>query len=550
MNNLLLRVTHFLWVFVLLLAVVPCNAQNTKNEEQLISIIGTGDIMLGSNYPSAAKLPSQDGKELLREVKNILRDADVTFGNLEGCFLDKGGNAKPCKNKKYCYLFRMPDRYVNYLTDAGYDVMSLANNHMSDFGEPGRTNTQKVLKGAGIHYAGLKDVCETTRFEKDGIKYGFVAFAPNRGTVSIKDIPAAKQIVQNLDRDCDIVIVSFHGGAEGQKHRRVPKKTENFLGENRGDVQAFAHAVIDAGADVVFGHGPHVVRASELYKDRFIIYSLGNFCTAGDFNISGANGYAPIIKVFTDREGRFVKGQIYSAIQKDKRGPVIDSNHSAAKEIKRLTELDFPNTDLTITDDGTIRRKSVKAEVNINTIPSTPLLFGEMTFEDYEIMKYGESFDLSINPYQLPSYVLPEWFTIEDEVRYGDELANNIIEYSKQYLGRPYRRGTRGPKSFDCSGFTHYVFKQFGYNLSPGCVTQVNQGTKIDKSELRTGDLIFFKGRNAKSSRVGHVGIVVENNGGNNITFIHACHRGVIIENLSSSSYYKPRYVTGLRVLS
>jgi poly-gamma-glutamate capsule biosynthesis protein CapA/YwtB (metallophosphatase superfamily) len=327
-------------------------AQNSKRE---ISIIGVGDIMLGSNYPNTAKLPPNDGKDLLREVQDILKNADVTFGNLEGSFLDSGGMVKPCKNG--CYFFRMPERYVAYLVDAGFDVMSIANNHMGDFGEAGRKNTVKTLQEIGIACAGLEDLCETAMFEINSVKYGFCAFAPNKATVRITNIEYAKQLVAGLDSICDIVIVSFHGGAEGQPHNRVTRKNETFYGENRGNVYEFAHAVIDAGADIVFGHGPHVVRAAELYKDRFIIYSLGNFCTSGDFNISGTNGYAPIIKVYIHETGYFLRGEIISAIQPDKKGPVMDANHSAAKEIKRLTELDFPESQLKISNDGSIERK-------------------------------------------------------------------------------------------------------------------------------------------------------------------------------------------------
>jgi cell wall-associated NlpC family hydrolase len=395
----------------------------------------------------------------------------------------------------------MPNRYVNYLVDAGFDVMNIANNHNGDFGAPGRENTVKVLQNAGLHYAGLKDICETSRFEIKGVKYGFCGFAPNTGTVKITDIAYAKKLVAALDKECDIVIVSFHGGAEGKSHNRVTKQTETFYGENRGNVYEFAHAVIDAGADIVFGHGPHVVRAAELYKDRFIIYSLGNFCTAGDFSINGISGYAPIVKVYTDKAGKFVKGQIFSALQKDKTGPVPDDAHLAAKEIKRLTELDFPNTPLRISDEGMIERKETEPKAAV-----------------------------------YPS---------DDR----DLIAQDLIDYSRQFLHKPYRRGYKGPDFFDCSGFTSFIFKSFGYQLSPGCLTQVSQGIKIDREELRTGDLIFFKGRNAKLNRVGHVGIVVSNDAGN-ITFIHACRRGVIMEELDQSVYYKPRYVTGLRVLS
>jgi cell wall-associated NlpC family hydrolase len=510
--RLLIKTVAISLIFTLFSLPVFSQAQGDKNE--LVSVIGTGDIMLGSNYPSEAKLPAHDGKQLLRNVKDILRDADLTFGNLEGCFLDKGGNVKGCKSG--CYFFRMPDRYVNHLLDAGFDVMNIANNHMGDFGAPGRTNTVKVLKEAGLHYAGLENICETSVFELNGIKYGFCGFAPNSGTVKITNLAYAKELVAKLDAECDLVIVSFHGGAEGKGHNRVTRKPETFYGENRGNVYEFAHAVIDAGADIVFGHGPHVLRAAELYKDRFIIYSMGNFCTSGDFSISGISGYAPIVKVFTDKEGKFVKGQIFSFLQKDKSGPVADEKHAAAKEIKRLTELDFPQTDLTISAEGLIERNDTKqVQAEILLLPET-----------------GNPLFTEIQP-------------AEDSIT----TTQNIIDFSKQFLGIPYRRGSKGPKAFDCSGFTSFVFKNFGYRLSASCIQQVKQGMQIEKEELKTGDLIFFKGRNAQSKRVGHVGIVLSNEEGN-VRFIHACHRGVQIDELDKSPYYKPRYITGLRVLS
>ena len=331
--------------------------KNANSSQKLISVIGVGDIMLGTNYPSDTNLPPNDGKDVLNDVKDILRDADVTFGNLEGVLLDFGGSPKNCSNPNICYNFRMPERYVNYLVDAGFDVVSLANNHNGDFGLQGRENTQKALQNVGIHFAGLENVCETNTFTINGIKYGFCAFAPNTGTVRITDIPKAKSLVSELKKSCNIVIVSFHGGAEGKSYNRVPKKTETFIGENRGNVYEFAHAVIDAGADIVFGHGPHVVRAVELYKDRFIAYSLGNFATAGGINVSGISGYAPIVKVFTDEKGVFVKGQIYSFIQQYRTGPLKDDKNLVIKEIKRLTELDFPNTTIKISDDGMIEKR-------------------------------------------------------------------------------------------------------------------------------------------------------------------------------------------------
>ncbi|GAI11159.1 unnamed protein product, partial [marine sediment metagenome] len=223
-----------------------------------ITIIGVGDIMLGTNYPSSKYLPPEnDCKPLLQSVLTILKDADVTFGNLEGAFLNTGSVAKKCKDTTKCYVFRIPDAYVKCLAEAGFDILSLANNHSYDFGQPGIINTIRLLDENDILYAGLL-THPTSIFIKDNIKFGFCAFSPNSGTCDIRNISNAQRIVRELDKQCDIVIVSFHGGAEGKNHQHITRKIEIFYGENRGNVYEFAHKVIDAGADIVFGHGPHV----------------------------------------------------------------------------------------------------------------------------------------------------------------------------------------------------------------------------------------------------------------------------------------------------
>ena len=229
--------------------------QLENNFDDSITIIGVGDIMLGTNYPSSNYLPPNDGKDLLKPVEHILQNADVTFGNLEGVLLTGEGDVKKCNDPTKCYAFKSPEHYAEYLKKAGFDVVSLANNHVGDFGNPGRKSTIRALKESGIQYAGLIDI-PTSIFEHEGMTYGFCAFSPNNGTVSIHNYDYAKQIIQQLDEQCDIVIVSFHGGAEGSKYRNITRQTEMFLGENRGNPYQFARTVIDAGADIVFGHGP------------------------------------------------------------------------------------------------------------------------------------------------------------------------------------------------------------------------------------------------------------------------------------------------------
>ncbi|MFK7970963.1 MAG: CapA family protein [Bacteroidia bacterium] len=318
-----------------------------------ISMIGVGDIMTGTNYPSARYLPPNGGKDLLNPVRDILTNADITFGNLEGTVLNSGGSAKRCSDPSKCYVFRMPESHVQHFVNTGFDFMSIANNHSGDMGAIGRKNTIRVLTENGISCAGLL-THPTAQFEQEGVKYGFIAFAPNSGTLNVRDIPDATARVRKLAAEVDIVIVSFHGGAEGTQAEHVPRKTETYYGENRGNVYKFAHAMIDAGADIIWGHGPHVVRGIELYKDRLITYSLGNFCTYARFSLRGVKAYAPIVKAELATDGTFLSGNIHSFIQKGEGGPVADPNNSALKRIKMLSNADFPESPLKIGDDGSL----------------------------------------------------------------------------------------------------------------------------------------------------------------------------------------------------
>jgi hypothetical protein len=207
-----------------------------------------------------------------------------------------------------------------------------------------------------MYYAGLTS-CPTTTFEKDGVKYGFCAFAPNNGTVNVNDISNAQKIVQDLDKICDVVIVSIHAGGEGSGFRHLTNSNENYLGEKRGNPQEFAKAVIDAGADIVFGHGPHVPRAMDLYKGKFIAYSLGNFATYARFSLKGQAGYAPLVTIEVNKKGDFISGEIISFIQEGEGGPTLDAQGRVAKDIKDLTEADLPSTKLSIDSAGKISIK-------------------------------------------------------------------------------------------------------------------------------------------------------------------------------------------------
>jgi len=335
-----------LTVLIALASSVAAAAKDT------LTFAAVGDIMMGLNYPdNAPVLPPRDGALTFESVAGVLRDADITIGNLEGVLLDSGGTAKRCANPSVCYVFRSPERYVMHLVDAGFDLLSVANNHSGDFGDAGRAGTVRALTAARLGFAGFEGTAESYVLERDGIRYGFVAFAPNIGTVRFSDLPKAKELIAEVRKKCDILIVSMHIGAEGPRHSRITRRPEMFVGENRGNPYEFARLAIDHGADLVIGHGPHVPRAVDLYKGKFIAYSLGNFATNTGVNISGESGYAPIVKIRTDLKGNFIDGEIISAIQDGERGerrPFLDSTGACIKMIKTLTEIDLPETGISI----------------------------------------------------------------------------------------------------------------------------------------------------------------------------------------------------------
>tara|TARA_B100001245_G_scaffold201919_1_gene162169 strand:- start:56 stop:1261 length:1206 start_codon:yes stop_codon:yes gene_type:complete len=318
-----------------------------------INIMAVGDMMIGTKFPNESYLPGGNGEYLWDDTRELLASADITFGNLEGTVLDGEGIQKQCSNPKACYLFKMPTRLTSNLVEAGFDLISVANNHANDFGKPGRLSTQRTLDSLEVAYAG--SVEQPYILTKIGhLKVGFVAFAPNVGTLTFYDEDRAKQIVAKLDSLSDIVIVSIHGGAEGSKNMHLTKEREFYYGEDRGNIYEFSHAMIDTGADVILGHGPHVVRAIEVYKQKLIAYSLGNFLTYGRFNLRGVSGEAPLLEFNIDNEGNFLNGQIHSFYQSYSLGPELDSRKRAMQSIKKLTEEDFPENPIIIDDKGII----------------------------------------------------------------------------------------------------------------------------------------------------------------------------------------------------
>jgi poly-gamma-glutamate capsule biosynthesis protein CapA/YwtB (metallophosphatase superfamily) len=304
--------------------------------------------MMGTTVPEG-KLPPDDGAHLLDGVAALMKDADLTFANFEGPLCDIGETTK-CRKGGNCFAFRTPTAYAKYLVAAGVDFGSTANNHSGDFGEVCRRETEKTLDAHGIAWSGPPG--SIGHVKANGRRVALVAFHTSSSCNDVNDLPAAKKLVQQARADADVVIVSFHGGAEGTNATRVKDGAERYLGENRGDLKAFAHGVIDAGADLVIGHGPHVLRGMEVYKDHLIAYSLGNFATYGRFDLSGPLAVSVVLEVTLDGRGHFAGGQLFATKQEGKGVPTTDASGRGIAMVKDLTAKDFPKTGVVVADDG------------------------------------------------------------------------------------------------------------------------------------------------------------------------------------------------------
>lgn len=313
-----------------------------------------GDMMIGSAFPEGV-LPPDAAASTFSAVTPLLRDADVTIGNLEGPLCDTDLPSDKCKPDAApgsCYAFRTPTSYAPRYQDAGFDVVSTANNHSGDFGEECRRQTERALDGLGIRWSGPPgSVAEWTQ---DGKRIAYVAFHTNMACNYLNDLPAVTALLQKVKASHDLVFVMFHGGAEGSKALHVPVGSEQFYGEDRGDLRTFARTAIDAGADLVVGSGPHVLRGMEVYKGHLIAYSLGNFATYGRFNLSGNQGIGAILEVQVAADGRFAGGRILGTRQVGEGIPQPDPANAAADLVRSLTLTDFPATGAVIAQDGTI----------------------------------------------------------------------------------------------------------------------------------------------------------------------------------------------------
>ena len=315
---------------------LPARATDSSLPEQTgpvpdVTIGWVGDITPGSSYG----LAPQHGRALFAKVRTELKAPDIMVGNLEGTF---GGGGKS-KSGPASFSYQAPPVYSKALSWAGFDVMSVANNHAHDFLVPGMVSTQRALKTAGVDYTGLRN--QITVVKRNGVRVAFIGVAPYRWSQPLADIADSQWLVEIARKKADVVIVLMHAGAEGADKTHTPKGVERAYGEFRGSPRAFSHAMIDAGASAVLGSGPHVIRGVERYKGRLVAYSLGNFAGWGNFRTSGTSGLSGLLTVRIDRRGNVLGGRWLSLKLADTGAPAIDPKRASSKLVRTLSRQDF-----------------------------------------------------------------------------------------------------------------------------------------------------------------------------------------------------------------
>jgi 2',3'-cyclic-nucleotide 2'-phosphodiesterase (5'-nucleotidase family) len=249
----------------------------------------------------------------------------------------------------------MPTAYAKVLRGAGFTVLNSANNHSRDFGSPGIADTTSALHAAGIAQTGLPGQVATV--DISGVRVAFIGFAPYAATNNLLDDVRARQLIASAKQSADLVVVYMHAGAEGSAAAHVTGDEEWYAGEDRGNAREFAHAAIDAGADLVVASGPHVLRGMEFYRGHLIAYSLGDFVGYGNFSTTGSLALTGALRISLDNSGRPTDA-LFTSLRLDAAGrPTIDPTGAAAKLVNDLSAADFGAGAAVIEPSGDIRQR-------------------------------------------------------------------------------------------------------------------------------------------------------------------------------------------------
>ena len=316
-----------------------------SNPTSTVTLSAVGDTMLGY-AGTLAPDPDTYFDGVRRQITG-----DIRFANMEGT-LTNLTSGKCGANSTACYQFRVPPSWARYFKHAGFTIVSNANNHAFDFWQAGLDDTVTALDREGLAHTGRTH--EITYLHVHGLTVAFIGVASYPNTGPLNDYPAARRLIQAADRHADMVVVAMHAGAEGVGAEHLTGQDEIYEGENRGNPEAFARMAIDAGADLIIGYSPHVLRAMQVYHHRLIAYSLGNFAGYHNFTTEGALGVSGILHVKLAADGRFLSGRLVSTVLAGPGQPQLDPDDQGAALVEQLSREDLGARGAHLSADGVI----------------------------------------------------------------------------------------------------------------------------------------------------------------------------------------------------
>jgi poly-gamma-glutamate capsule biosynthesis protein CapA/YwtB (metallophosphatase superfamily) len=319
---------------------VPVAHAATPRPPATFTFVGGGDIAL-TGEPDAS---------VFSGIRRFLRPSDLVVGNLEGTLATGGTPKCSAAAASGCFTFRGSPGWAATLRRAGFMVLNIANNHALDYGTEAQSETLKALNRARIVHQGLPGQIAYVRAA--GVKVALIGCAPYRWSQSLLDVVGSERLVRKAARHADVVVIYMHAGAEGTGAVHVPYSGEAYLGEPRGNAREFAHAMVRAGADLVFGSGPHVVRGIEWYRKRVIAYSLGNLAGTHTLSTQGSLGESALLRVTLDAAGRFQAGSVVPLRLVGGGTPVFDAGRASIGRIRVLSHEDFGTRAIRIAASG------------------------------------------------------------------------------------------------------------------------------------------------------------------------------------------------------
>lgn len=349
-----------LWFSLPVLSDAPdeCHRESTGlRDNDIVTIRATGDIVIGTDFP-VSHYPTGFEARLESTLRTTLGQADVIFGNFEGALTTHNRSPKMGSGSPYVFAFRMPPHFAPMLRRSGFGILNIANNHSYDFGEKGFGDTLAHLAQAGIETIGEQDKIVVMRVK--GVRIAWVGFNYSVRHNDMHDGPRLERLVREARGKADLVVVSIQAGAEGNEALRVVDREEIFLGERRGNVFAFARRAVDLGADLVIGHGPHVLRGMECYKGKIIAYSLGNFVGYNALSIKKAAAISAVLEVRIGRDGRTLGFDAIPVRFNEERLPEVDAEQLARYLINDLSRLSPLNASvqLLVPEEGRARYRA------------------------------------------------------------------------------------------------------------------------------------------------------------------------------------------------